>query len=303
MQNAIVQEPSEKIDAFQPLSQPAAPDPERERYVQMYDSEQSKRDCAEEQILRVKKCYEERINRQLEQYQQAIGELDAFSYSIAHDLRAPLRAVGSLVCHLTEQQAWDAPPEAIRTMNAIKESVDKMQEMIENLLHFSKTNGLAQNITEVDMTALVHSVLDDFLGTDSGPSLTVFIEPLHPARADTAMIRQVWVNLISNALKYTRRKPARQVKITSRTAGGEIVYRISDNGVGFNMEYAHKLFGVFQRLHCAEEYEGTGVGLAIVQRIIRRHGGRVWAESVEDNGASFYFTLPNAYTIDRSMTN
>lgn len=303
MQNGGVKVASEKKGVVRSMNQLATIVAGQAHPVELYKCERSQRPCDEEQILRVKAYYEHQIRRQLEQYERAVGELDAFSYSIAHDLRAPLRAVGSLISHLTEQQAPDASQETVHIMSVIRESVEKMETLIENLLHFSRTNDLAQNVSEVDMTALVRSVLDELIGSDQGTSLTVVIEPLDPARADSAMIRQVWVNLVSNALKFTRTKSSRTIRITSRCSGDEIVYRISDNGVGFNMEYAHKLFGVFQRLHCDEEFEGTGVGLAIVQRIVRRHGGRVWAESVEDNGATFSFTLPGVYKIDRSVTN
>ncbi len=236
--------------------------------------------------------YEDQLRRQREQYQRVIKELDAFSYSVAHDLRAPLRAVASLVDHLSEQHIDQSLPACAHTISAIKDSTTRMQNLVESLLKFSRTNGLQQDLIEVDMTALARSVLDELLRYETGSSLTVFVDPLHPVVADSTLIRQVWVNLLSNAIKYTRKKSTRQIKITSRATANEIIYTIADNGAGFNMAYADKLFGVFQRLHSTEDFEGTGIGLAIVQRIIHKHGGRVWAEGVEDQGAVFHFALP-----------
>lgn len=256
-----------------------------------------------EEIQRIKKQYEDQIRRQSEQYQRVIKELDAFSYSVAHDLRAPLRAVASLVERLTELQGQNTRPDCSHTISAIKESTTRMQTLVDNLLEFSKTNGLDEDLQEVDMTALVRSVLDELLESESGASLSVFVEPLHPAVADGALMRQVWVNLLSNAMKYTRKKSSRQITISSRANANEIVYHIADNGAGFNMKYADRLFGVFQRLHCAEDFEGTGVGLAIVQRIVHKHGGRVWAEGVEENGATFYFALPTSHFSTRPTRN
>ncbi len=258
---------------------------------------------ARQEIESIRRDYEEQIRRQCEQYQRVIKELDAFSYSVAHDLRAPLRAVASLVERLTEQQNDKSLPECAHTISAIKDSTMRMQNLVDSLLKFSRTNGLQQDLIEVDMTALARSVLDELLQYESGSSLTVFVEPLHSVVADGTLIRQVWVNLLSNALKYTRKKSARQIRIASRATANEIVYSIADNGTGFNMKYADKLFGVFQRLHSSEEFEGTGVGLAIVQRIIHKHGGRVWAEGVEDQGATFYFALPSSHGSARPTRN
>jgi light-regulated signal transduction histidine kinase (bacteriophytochrome) len=246
----------------------------------------------EDVVLRIKQDYEERLRRQNEEHQRAIEEHEALSYSIAHDLRAPLRALSSLVERLAGEQTGSSSPVSTHTLDAIKESTEKMQTLIEDLLEFSRIGCRNHKRAEIDMTELVRSVLDDLLNEGHASSVTVFIEPLHPVFADAAMIRQVWINLISNALKFTRTKSSRHIKITSRASGSETVFCVSDNGVGFDMHYAGKLFRVFQRLHCEEEFEGTGVGLAIVHRIIQSHGGRVWAESIEDNGASFYFTLP-----------
>jgi light-regulated signal transduction histidine kinase (bacteriophytochrome) len=168
-----------------------------------------------------------------------------------------------------------------------------MEKLLDGLLEFSKVVRLDQQQSLIDMTTLVHTVIDELLKCESGSSsLSVTIQPLLPAYGDITLIRQVWYNLLSNAFKYTRSKQKREVIIDSLSFNGGVKYCVSDNGVGFDMQYVDRLFGAFHRLHAAEEFEGTGVGLAIVQRIVRRHGGQVWAEGKVDNGARFYFTLP-----------
>ena len=292
MQNITTTNKVEKQNFYRQFSKSVSSEETRMGVAQTAGSASSLSDEAKDQIALVREYYEDRIRLQEEHNQEIIREMDAFSHSIAHDLRAPLRAAAMMAERLTTETDWVLPPEAIRSAERIQQSVGRMQMLIEKLLEFSRTSGIPQHRVEVDMTEMVRTVLDELLQSDSGPSLTVFIEPLHPTNADPSMIRQVWFNLLSNSLKYTATRASRQVKITSRTGGREVVYRVSDNGVGFDMKYADKLFGLFQRLHGEEEFEGTGVGLAIVQRIIQRHGGRVWAESVEDNGASFFFSLP-----------
>ncbi len=276
---------------------------DRDQHAYTLGTDEDSERSLQEEVCEIRREYEDQIRRQREQYQRVIRELDAFSYSVAHDLKAPLRAVASLVERLTEQQGNGSAPECSHTIEAIKDSTAMMQNLVESLLRFSRTNDIQQNLVEVDMTSLVRGVLDEILRFESGASLTVSLDPLHPAVADGVLIRQVWVNLLSNALKYSRKKSPRQISINSRSAAGEIIYSVSDNGVGFNMQYAGKLFGVFQRLHSSEEFEGTGVGLAIVQRIIHKHGGRVWAEGIEDHGATFYFALPQAHDSGRPTRN
>ena len=187
--------------------------------------------------------------------------------------------------------------ESKTALAAIQESITKMSNLIESLLKFSRSTREPLQKSDIEMTDLVRTVVNELLPMESGNSLTVSITDLLPAQGDLSMIRQVWSNLVLNALKYTRTKLDRHITVTSYEADDDIVYTITDNGVGFDMNYRDKLFSVFQRLHCQEEFEGTGVGLSIVQRIIRRHGGRVWAEAEVDKGAKFHFSLPLVHSI------
>jgi len=250
--------------------------------------------------IRTEQCWratndelEERVRRRTAQLEEANEELEAFSYSVSHDLKAPLWATKFLIEQLADEDSlYKGGMESKTALAAIQESINKMSNLIESLLNFSRSTREPLRKSEIEMTDLVRAVVNELLPTDSGNSLTVSVATLLPAQGDLSMLRQVWSNLILNALKYTRTKLTRQITVTSYEADDDIVYTIADNGVGFDMNYSDKLFSVFQRLHCQEEFEGTGVGLSIVQRIIRRHGGRVWAEAEVDKGAKFHFSLP-----------
>jgi signal transduction histidine kinase len=235
---------------------------------------------------------EKRVSKRTEQLEDANSELEAFSFSVSHDLKAPLWATRTLIEQLMESDHFSVGEDSKGALTAIQQSTSKMSDLIEHLLSFSRSYGLPLHGTEIDMTAIVQSVIDELLHADSGNSLKVTVAPLLPAHGDPSMIRQVWVNLLSNAFKYTRTKTNRRISVTSYETDDDIAYTIADNGVGFDMKYSEKLFRVFQRLHSDEEFEGTGVGLSIVQRIVRRHGGRVWAEGEVDKGAKFHFSLP-----------
>ena len=218
-------------------------------------------------------------------------ELEAFSYSVSHDLRSPLRAISGFVRILLEDYEKVLDDEGKRICNIIHSNATKMGQLIDDLLSFSRLIRSELHHSRIDMQSLVESSIQE-LGTNYDPHVTnISIQNLPPAFGDTTMIRQVWINLISNALKYSSKNVQPRIIIGSYPEDDETIYFIKDNGVGFSMEYAHKLFGVFQRLHSVNEFEGTGVGLAIVQRIIHRHGGRVWAESELGQGATFYFSL------------
>jgi light-regulated signal transduction histidine kinase (bacteriophytochrome) len=169
----------------------------------------------------------------------------------------------------------------------------RMGRLIDDLLAFSRLGRNPIARSTIDMAALVRSVFDDLQAKENSREVELTIQALPPARADRAMIEQVWVNLLSNALKYSSTRPKTMIEIGGRNGGNAPVYFVKDNGVGFDMQYAHKLFGVFQRLHNSAKFEGSGVGLALVDRIVRRHGGCVWAEATEDSGATFYFSLPD----------
>jgi PAS domain S-box-containing protein len=218
-------------------------------------------------------------------------ELETFSYSVSHDLRAPLRAVDGFSRVLETDYAGVLDQEAQRLLTRIRSNVRRMGNLIDDLLRFSRLSRKELDTRPVDMESLVTNVVADLRRSQDTPA-TIRIDRLPPAPGDIDLIRQVWINLIDNAVKYSTTRPDPRIEIEAVTENSEVIYSVRDNGVGFDMAYADKLFGVFQRLHRQDEFEGTGVGLAIVQRIVHRHGGRVWAESAPDQGATFHFSIP-----------
>lgn len=244
-----------------------------------------------------RKQIEERIsglNRDLERRSTELAavnrELESFSYSVSHDLRTPLTFIESLARLALEDYGPQLSEQVQELLRLMQANVQATITLVEDLLRFSRTSRLPLNKQPVDMCEIVSQVLNE-LGANQIDCLDVVVEELQTAKADPVLIKQVWTNLISNAIKYTRGRDRARIEIGMDRHDGEEVYFVKDNGVGFDMAQADKLFGVFQRLHSEEEYEGTGVGLAIVDRIIRRHGGRVWAEAEVDKGATFFFTL------------
>lgn len=223
-------------------------------------------------------------------------ELDAFSYTISHDLRAPLRAVNGFTSILFEEYHDSLPAEASRYLNRIRDSGEHMGHLVDDLLAFSRLGRQAVRTQRVSIKTLVDRALEQLSEARDGRQVEIVIGKLPDVECDPILMEQVFVNLLGNALKYSRhREHARiEVGVLDSKDGEGPVYFVRDNGAGFNMEYAGKLFGVFQRLHRTEDYEGTGVGLAIVQRVVERHGGRIWAEAKVDEGATFYFTLREA---------
>jgi PAS domain S-box-containing protein len=228
-------------------------------------------------------------------------ELEGFSYSVSHDLRAPLRAVDGFAQMLQEDYGRQLDAEGARYLSVIRENSRRMGELIDDLLSFSRLGRQPVQRAEVNVNLLVREVVDELLhhGAGGDPSSSTItpqfeLNALPPAHGDRALLRQVWTNLIANAVKYSSKTAHPVIQISGCQVGAENHYSVRDNGVGFNMDYVEKLFGVFQRLHRAEDFEGTGVGLAIVQRIVERHGGRVWADAVVDGGATFYFTTQAA---------
>jgi PAS domain S-box-containing protein len=232
------------------------------------------------------------LKRQAAELEAANKELESFSYSVSHDLRAPLRAVDGFAQMLEEDYGDRLGDEGRRYISVIRDGSRKMGNLIDDLLALSRLGRQPLNKQEIDMAALARRTMDDIVAGEQGITVSVDIGPLPPARGDSVLLAQVWSNLCTNAVKYSRQAPTPTVIISGSSAGPESVYCVTDNGVGFDMKYASKLFGVFQRLHSAEEFPGTGVGLAIVRRVITRHGGRVWAESAPGAGATFYFALP-----------
>ena len=235
---------------------------------------------------------EQKIGERTSQLEIANKELESFSYSISHDLRAPLRAINGFSQILNEDYAQRVPQEARRYLDLIQDNAKKMGQLVDDLLNFSRLGRQAVQKQHVSPADLARQILEEIGSDDLGRNVKVSIGDLPTVQADPSLLRQVYVNLISNAFKYTRGRIDAQIEIGAISANGDgTVFYIQDNGAGFDMQYAGKLFGVFQRLHRAEEFEGTGVGLAIVQRIIQRHGGRIWAEAEVNKGAKFSFTL------------
>lgn len=218
-------------------------------------------------------------------------ELEAFSYSVAHDLRAPLRIIDGYTQILVEDQTPHLNDESQRLLSVISQNVRNMGQLIDDLLNFSKLGRVQINKTLVDVGNIVRPLVTAQLNIKGNRNILIEIKSLEKLRCDGVLIHHVFSNLITNAVKYSRKNSNPKVEINSYREDGGTVYYIKDNGVGFDMKYKNKLFGVFQRLHKPSEFEGTGVGLAIVHRIITKHGGRVWAEAEVDKGATFYFKL------------
>lgn len=220
------------------------------------------------------------------------NELEAFSYSVSHDLRAPLRAISGFAEAVVEDYSPRLDDEGKRYLSLIQENAHRMGRLIDDLLSFSRMSRQQMTESVIDMAALAQAVFDELAGVTPERQLAIRIGPVPPARGDIALIRQVLANLLSNAIKFSRPDARASIEFGYLPDSGGGAYYVKDNGVGFDMQYVDKLFGVFQRLHSVTEFEGTGVGLALVQRIITRHGGRVWAEGALNQGAIFYFTLP-----------
>jgi PAS domain S-box-containing protein len=226
------------------------------------------------------------------QLESANRELESFSYSVSHDLRSPLRAIDGFSQMLQEDYAAKLDDEGRRLLEVIRDNSRKMGRLIDDLLDFSRLGRKPLSAAQVDMATLAAEVLQNLQQAQGTLQPRVMLNPLPPAWCDPVLIRQAWVNLLSNAIKFSSKCEAPVVEVSGHLNGGDAVYCVRDNGAGFDMQYYDKLFGVFQRLHSAEEFPGTGVGLAIVQRVVGRHGGRVWAEGEPGKGATFYFSLP-----------
>ena len=242
--------------------------------AEAHDTERRERRRAEEQAAELAA-----VNR----------ELDAFAYSVSHDLRAPLRAVDGYSRMIEEDYGGRLDAEGRRLLAVVRDASQRMGRLIDDLLGFSRVGRARLARASVDMAALVHEVRQELAGESSAP---VEVGDMPDGFGDRALLKQVWTNLVHNALKYSGRRERPRVEIGGKRDAGETVYWVRDNGVGFDMKYYDKLFGVFQRLHGADEFPGTGIGLAIVQRVVARHGGRVWGEGRTGDGAVFYFALP-----------
>lgn len=255
-----------------------------------------------DEIMRLNAGLEVRVRERTEQLEEANRDLESFSYSVSHDLRAPLRAVKGFVNILKDQHGKDLRQEGLQLVGKIVDSTDRMARLISDLLSFSKVGRTEISREPVSMTELVLSVTAELQSWENCEGIEFQLEALPDAAGDSAMFRQLWVNLLSNALKFTRPKGTGRIEVSSLSCDGENVYQVKDSGIGFDSEYADKLFVIFQRLHSSAEFEGSGVGLAIVQRIVTRHGGKVWAEGVKGEGATFSFSLPRIDFVEKNVS-
>jgi signal transduction histidine kinase/FixJ family two-component response regulator len=245
-----------------------------------------------DQLRSLNQELEQRVRERTQELQAANADLEAFSYSVSHDLRAPLRRVDGFCQMFIDEFGSGLTPEGRRILENVSAGTAHMSELIEALLRFARYSRLPLQTRPVQTEALVRRIVGNFSEQLQGRSVELHIGALPDCVADGALLEQVFTNFISNALKFTAGRPQARIEIGSREAEGEQVFFVKDNGVGFDMRYADRLFGVFQRLHSQSEFEGTGIGLSIVHRIVRRHGGRTWAESRPQEGATFYFSLP-----------
>jgi light-regulated signal transduction histidine kinase (bacteriophytochrome) len=234
---------------------------------------------------------EQKLRARSDELEVANRELESFSYMVSHDLRWPLRAINGYARILLDEYAAHLDLTARRYLELIRTSTKQMDQLVQGLLDFSRLGRQPLHKRSVETASLVQQSLSELKGEYQGRTVDVRIGELPPCEGDPVLLKQVFVNLLQNALKFTRRRNPAVIEVGSIQTPKGRAYFVKDNGIGFNMQYAQQLFGVFQRLHRSEEYEGTGVGLAVVQRIIHRHGGTVWAESEVENGAVFYFTV------------
>jgi two-component system sensor histidine kinase/response regulator len=237
---------------------------------------------------------QQRVREHVVELEAANRELETFSYSVSHDLRAPLRAISGLSNILVESYSTTMPGEAQQLLQRIISSAERMGQLIEHLLRFARLSKQSLTKRPISMDAMVRQVLEDLQKELTNRHVAAQVGELPDVVGDPVLLQQVFVNLLSNAFKFTRHSDHPEIVVGCQQGEGEQIYFVRDNGAGFDMQYAGNLFKVFHRLHSADEFEGTGVGLSLVQRIVQRHGGRIWAEGEVGKGATFYFTLPQS---------
>jgi light-regulated signal transduction histidine kinase (bacteriophytochrome) len=256
-------------------------------------SEIAERVRAQDELNELNVDLERRVAERTQQLQEANNQLEAFSYSVAHDLKAPLHAISGFSRIVIEDYGPKLDEDLQRHLQSIASGAQRMETLIEDLLAFSRQGRKEMTPSDIEMGELAASVFEELRSAVPERKIELNLQPLRPARGDRAMIRQVLVNQLSNAMKFTQGKDNTCIEVgCSQNGSDHNIYYVKDNGAGFDMKYSGKLFGVFQRLHSGQEFEGTGVGLAIVQRVVQRHGGRVWAEGKVNVGTTFHFTLP-----------
>jgi light-regulated signal transduction histidine kinase (bacteriophytochrome) len=251
-------------------------------------------DITERKLAEIEvKGYQDHLEEQTAKLEASNKELESFSYSVSHDLRAPLRHVSGYVELLNKRFQSELSEKGRHYLDSIADSVHVMGMLIDDLLQFSRSGRTEMRQSDLDMNEIVKEVIESLHKDNPDREIEWVKVKLPSVCGDEAMLRLVWINLLSNAVKFTRTRKKARIEIGVRREKKELVFFVRDNGVGFDMQYAQKLFGVFQRLHPTEEFEGTGIGLANAQRIVLRHGGRIWAEAEPDKGAVFYFSIPN----------
>ena len=235
----------------------------------------------------------EKLQKRTEKLEDANKELESFAYSVSHDLRVPLRAIDGFSRIVVEDYEDKLDDEGQRLLGIIRENTKKMGQLIDDILLLSRAGRQEMKFTEINMEELTKKIFEDQKMSTNTDNIQLKINNIPPCYGDRVLIQQVLTNLIANSFKFTEPKEERIIEVGSTNNGNETIYYVKDNGVGFDMKYKDKLFGLFQRLHGADEFKGTGVGLSIVQRVIRRHGGSVWGEGKLNEGASIYFSIPN----------